>query len=140
MKRLLCLAALPILLAAACPGSDDPAGPGANAAIVGNWTLQSLNADPLPAPWTDAGQTFTVTAGSLAVNANGSFTFTETMTGRPLDQTSGTWTSASGANTFTLVPTLDAGEEQNNGTATVSGNTLTLTIANSTDVRVYSRN
>ena len=139
MKRLLLAAAIPFLLGSSCPGSDDPAGPNGDAVVVGNWTLQTLNGDPLPAPWSDNGETFTVTAGSLVVNANGTFTFTETMTGEPLDQTSGAWNSASGTNTFTLVPSAQTGEEQHNGTAVVSGNTLTLTIEGGSDVRVYQR-
>ena len=139
MKRLLYLAALPMLLAATCPGEDDPTNPNL-IDIAGSWTLQSLNNDPLPAPWNDNGITRTVTAGSVSINANGTFSYTETVTGQPLDQTTGTWTATATANTYSFIPNAQSGEATNNGTGVFTQNTMTLTIAGSSDVRVYSRN
>lgn len=137
MKRLLYVAALPLLLAA-CPGSDDPTAPEATE-LIGSWTLQSLNNDPLPAPWNDNGITRTMTAGSATISANGNFTYSETADAQ-VDNTTGTWHATATAHTYTFIPNAQPGETTNNGTGVVSGNTLTLTIAGSSDVRVLQRN
>lgn len=141
MRRIVPLLLLATAMAASCPGSDST-DPTDDNSPVGSWTLQSINNDPLPAEVADGEFTFTVTAGSVVVNANGTFSFSETSDADGVDVTNGTWVAASAANTYTFTPNPDPeDEDQSNGTTVVDGNTMSLTIANSPGVvRRYQRN
>jgi hypothetical protein len=145
MKRFVLLLTLAAAtMAADCPGGDDTTGPdgGGNASLVGTWTLQSVNNDPLPSNWNDNGTTRVITSGSIVVQANLAFAFTEAIQGIGNDNTSGTCSLTTAPATYTCVPTPVAGEDQNNGIAVVNGNSMTLTITDQgqTDTRIYSRN
>jgi hypothetical protein len=140
MKRFVLLVTLAATtLAADCPGSDDTTGPD-NVSLVGSWTLQSVNNDPLPSNWNDNGVTRVITAGNIVVNANLGFTFNETADNQN-DTTTGTCSLTTPPATYTCVPTSVPGENQNNGIAVVNGNSMTLTIQDGggTETRVYSR-
>lgn len=140
MKRVLSvLLLLATSMAAVC---GDTTEPNANASVVGSWTMTAINGDPLPAPLNDGGSIRNMTAGSFTANANGTFSYSETSTEDGVDAITGTWVAASAANTFTFTPNEIPGEGvPSNGTVVVSGNTATLTIANSPGVtRAFSRN
>jgi hypothetical protein len=136
LKHLAVLLALSTM-AADCPFGDSTS-PNSGDPIVGAYALQKLNGNNLPTQFNDGVSMVTVSAGSFTVNANGTFTFAETRTGGN-DAASGTWTKT--GDTYTFDPTEVGGEEtQTNGTATLSGTTLTLTVADpgsSTQVRTY---
>jgi hypothetical protein len=136
MKRVLSVLLLAGLMAADCGDSTEPTG----GSIAGTWNLTTVNGASLPATITEDGETFTVTGGSAVVNANGNFTWSETYSGGGSDGVSGTWSAGSSANTYVFNPTETAGEPtQDNGIGTVSGNTMSLAIPNTTVVRVYTR-
>lgn len=146
MKRFVLLLTLAATtMAADCPGGDDTTGPDGDGdnSLVGSWTLQSLNNDPLPSNWNDNGTTRVITSGSIVVNANLSFTFTEAIQGLGNDNTTGTCSLTTPPATYTCDPTEGTGEPNgNNGIAVVNGNSMTLTVTDNgqTDTRVYSRN
>ena len=145
MKRFVLLLTLAATtMAADCPGGDETNGPNGvdDASLTGSWTLQSINGDPLPAPWLDVDHVHNVTAGSITVAANGNFTYTET-DDREGGNTTGVCTLTTPPRTYTCVPTAQPGETDNtNGIAVVNGNSMTLTISEPglTVTRVYSRN
>ena len=140
MKRFVLLVTLAATtIAAECPGSDDPTGT-EGASLVGSWTLQSVNNDPLPSNWNDNGINRVITAGSIVVNTNLGFTYNETADGQN-DVTTGTCSLTTPPSTYTCVPTPVQGEQQVNGTAVVNGAAMTLTINDGQVMaRVYSRN
>jgi hypothetical protein len=113
-RALTALCALFLLTTAGVCGDD----PSSAAAIVGTYTLVSVNGHALPAPFEQS----TITSGSIVVNADNTFTYTENHSGSAAHVTSGTW-SLSGS-TYTFHPTA-AGETD--GTGTLSGTTLTIT-------------
>jgi hypothetical protein len=122
MKKLASLALLVLVASCNLFGGDD----GGDTAIVGTWTLQSVNGDPLPANFQDGEFTAQITAGTAVVSADGTFSYSETWDGES-DITSGTWTKS--GDTYTFQPNELVGENtQVPGYATVSGNTMTLTI------------
>jgi hypothetical protein len=146
MKRFVLLLTLAATtLAADCPGGDDGTGPddNGNTSLVGTWTLQSLNGDQFPANGNDNGNVRVVTAGQIVVNANMSFTYTETVEGDDSDVSTGTCSLTTAPATYTCDPTENAGEPaQTNATAVVNGSSMTLSISESgtATTRVYSRN
>ena len=138
MKRLASLLLLATVMAADCPGSDDPTGP---TSIAGTWTLHTVGGSSLPAQYQDGDLTYNVTAGHVVINANGTFSYSETTTQDGVDAVSGTWVAASAANTDTFTPNDIPGEgEQGYGTGVFAGNVMTLTISNGGPVRTYQRN
>jgi len=138
LKHLAVLLALSTI-AADCPFGDSSNSTGTDAsAVVGSWTLQSVNGDPLPASFDDNGNTVQITAGSATINANNTFTYSETWDGSQ-DVTNGTW--AKDGNTYVFTPNAVVGEVQVPGYVTVSGNTMTLTVNDGgTIVRILARN
>jgi hypothetical protein len=146
MKRFVLLLTLAATtMAADCPGGDETNGPDGedNTSLVGAWTLQSINNDPLPASWVDGDHTHTVTAGSITVAANLSFIFNETDDSDDgADNTTGTCALTTPPRTYTCTPAADPNEpDQTNATAVVNGSSMTLTINDaSSTVRLYSRN
>ena len=136
MKKLLLLSLL------ATVASCDPAAVTSLAgdAIVGTFTLQSVNGDPLPAAFNDNGQQVQITAGTFTINGNATFTYSETWDGQA-DVTTGTWSK--NGNTYTFDPTETQQEPtQTNGYATLSGSTMTLTVDDpgGTIVRILVKN
>lgn len=119
MKRLLALALCGALLAA-CGDDDNGTGP-ESPSVVGAWTLTQIDGQALPTSITVEQTTLTVTAGTLTFAANarysGAVTFQEI--GSVPDQGAYTQTGS------TVVLTSDT-QGVDPGTATVSGNTLTL--------------
>ena len=139
LKHLVVLLAL-ATIAADCPFGDSSTDPQTDV-VVGVWTLQSVNGDPLPANFADGEFTAVISAGSATVNANGTFSYSETWDSQ-VDVTAGTWTKD--GSTYVFDPAEQGGEEtQINGYATVSGSTMTLTVSEpglSPTVRILTKN
>jgi hypothetical protein len=134
---------LAVLLALSTIAADCPFGDNSTTGttdVSGTYTLQSLDGDPLPAIWNDNGTNRTVTSGTVVINANGTFTYTETNNSFS-DNTVGTWTKA--GDVYTFNPTEGVGEEpSSNGTGTFAGTTFTLSIPHDgggTSIRVYMK-
>lgn len=139
MKRLIMLFTLAV--AAAC-GNKDKDVTGIDASVVGTYTLQSVNNDPIPSNFDDNGSIVVISAGTATLNADGTFTYSETWDG-VADVTSGTYSKT--GDTYTFVPTPTAGDPTpTNGIATISaGGTMTLTVTEpgqSPTVRVLQKN
>jgi hypothetical protein len=118
MRRILFALSL-FLLTSAGTCDDDPASPDS---VVGTYALASIDGDALPASIGAGTQDArTVTAGSMTLNANNTFSFSETSSAGT-DAVSGTWTLS--GSTITFDPS-EPGDT--NATAVVSGNTLSLT-------------
>jgi hypothetical protein len=134
LKHLAVLLALSTM-AADCPFGDKATG---TADVAGTYSLQKLNGNNLPAPWTDNGVTRTVTSGTVVINANGTFTYSETNNSFT-DNTSGTWTKD--GDVYTFNPTEEPGQDNStNGTGTFVGTTFTLTINDgTTSIRIYQK-
>jgi hypothetical protein len=126
-RALLALCSLFVLTTAGVcdSGSTTEAG-----SIVGSYTLVSVNGQNLPAQFDQ----MTITAGSATVSANNTFTFSETVEGLGPNVITGTW-SQSGS-TYTFHPTSE--QDSEDGTATLSGSTLTITTTD--QVIVMSKN
>jgi hypothetical protein len=137
MKRIVLVLGLALTAAAACPGDEDPTG--TNGSITGTYALQSVNGDPLPAQWVDGPNTLTITAGSLTMNANLSFAWSETADGIT-ESLTGTCVLTTSPSTYTCSP--QNGDEP--GIVAFSGNVATLTTpggtAASTENRIYAKN
>jgi hypothetical protein len=72
MRKLLALSAAVLLSAAAC--SDGGTGPSAEANIAGNYTLQTVNGNPLPwRPFVVGNDFVEITSGSGTVNADNTY-------------------------------------------------------------------
>ena len=113
MRRLTTLATL--LFVAAC-GSDDPAGTNVSA-LVGTYDCTHVNGIALPVAFGDV----VLTAGTMTIAAEGSYTMSETICegGSCRNEgSSGTWTETAAG--FSFYSTT----YQYSGTATVSGQTL----------------
>ena len=134
MRKLVALAALALTV------SCDATTAVTFDAEAGTYTLLSINNDALPAPFDDDGSTVTVTAGSMVLNANGTFSYSQTSS-NGTDAISGKFTK--NGDTYTFDPDEVAGEgPQDNGSGVISGTTLTLTTGSSAsgiDVRVYQK-
>ena len=134
MRRILATAALALLTfaASACGGDDDPSGP--NGSIAGTYTLRTVNGSPPPVTLLEF-QDFKVevTAASIVMNANNTFsatsTFRETDAGVVTTSTSvcsGTYSLSGSTVTFTE-PDSDNEDCGGSYTGTWSnGNTLTV--------------
>jgi len=115
-RALVALVSLFVLTTAGVCDSTDTTSP---EGVAGTYTLVSVNGQNLPATTQDG----TITAGSLTINANNTFSFSETRTGQAAQVASGTW-SVSGS-TYTFHPT-SAGDNED-ATGTINGNTATIT-------------
>ena len=137
LKHLAVLLALSTM-AADCPFGDKSATDNGNPGdVAGTYTLQKVNGSNLPANWNDEGVgTVQITAGSVVINANGTFSYSETRSNGS-DAISGTWTQAGG--TYTFVPS-DAEGTDDHGTGTFAGTQFTLTTPdNPTTTRIYQK-
>lgn len=103
MRRLIPLI---LAIAVAC-GSDSPTQP-TNASVAGTWTLTSVNGAPLPLVLSQAGADKDELTGDV-VTATPTGTYTEVFTYR---------TTTSGV--------VSTDSETDNGTYTISGNSITL--------------
>jgi hypothetical protein len=134
MKKLASLAVLVLVASCGLFGGDE-----SSASIVGTWTLQSVNGDPLPANIVEGQESFQITAGTAVVAGDNTFTYSETWDGQA-DLTVGTWSQ--NGDTYTFNPTENVGEEtSSNGTVTLSGNTMTLTVVDAgvTYIRILTK-
>ena len=123
MRRL--CAGIMMLAMLACGGDSATS---ASAAVVGNWTLSTLNATALPYPFSGSGANKSeVTGGALTVTATSYsvvFSVRNTVNNVPTTTTSSdAGTVAISGSSVTLHSTVDATTTL---TGTVSGNTLTL--------------
>lgn len=135
LKHIAVLLALSTM-AADCPFGDKSATDNGNPTdVAGSYTLQKVNGSNLPANWNDNGTMVQITAGSVTINANGTFSFSESRSNGP-DAISGTWTQAGG--TYTFVPS-DASGPDEYGTGTFSGSQFTLSVESGTLIRIYQK-
>ena len=108
-----------------CKDSTGPAG------VTGTWTLQSIDGSPLPVVvFQDASGTERITASTLVLNANGTFTVNITFTSTPTGGSATTF-NASESGTYvvngsTVTFTFTDDEGTSTDTGTISGNTLTV--------------
>ena len=84
-RALLALASVALL---GCPG-DSTTSP-SSSSYVGTYTLISVGGTALPAPSGDPGQT--ITAGTLTLNSNGTFSYNETRNPGGAQPATGTYT------------------------------------------------
>ena len=126
MRRALAALCALFLLTTAGTCGDEPT----TTAIVGSYTLVSVNGHALPAPFENT----TITGGSVTVNANNTFTYVENRVNNVTQTITGTW-SVSGS-TYTFHPTSE--QDGSDATGVLSG--TTLTINTSEQVLVYHKN
>ena len=134
MRRL--IACLALALFAGC-GGDSVTGPSTDS-VAGTWTLQTVNGGRLPFILAQSGaDKVEGTSDVITVVSTGTFTqltnFRTTLDGVATDDAiddHGTWTLKGSALTLTF-------SDKSSGTATVSGNTLTVTDDGTT--LVYTR-
>ena len=112
MKRLFVVCLLAIV--AAC-GGESPADPGVS--LTGTWRLQSINGANLPYSATDSGVVVSITAATLTISTNG--TYSETFSVSAVE----------GATTVTTT-VIQAGNWSNSGG--------TITFNDTTDGATYS--
>jgi hypothetical protein len=117
MRRV--LLALGTVALLGCPG-DSTTSP-STSTYVGTYTLISVGGTALPAPSGTSGET--TTAGSVVINANGTFTYSETRTPSGSQTSSGTYT-VSGLN-ITYIPTSQSDQ---GATGVFSNSYATLTV------------
>jgi hypothetical protein len=127
MTRSLLIVAAVVL--SACGGSDTAPS---LALFAGSYTLTSINGTALPAKRTDG---LTVKSGTLLVNANGAFQFSEeTVERSPAIESADGVCSVTSATTISCKVTALGGDPF---TGTLSANTLSL--ATSDGVKLYTR-
>lgn len=138
MKRFALLVAMAGVVAC---GTKEKSITDTTVSVAGTYTLQSVNNDPVPSNYNDAGNIVVISAGTLTMNANGTFTYSETWS-TGADVTTGTYSKT--GDSYTLVPNAKPGEgPQSNGVATITGDgTMTLTVQETaqTTVRVLQKN
>ena len=138
MKRFALLVAMAGVVAC---GTKEKSITDTTVSVAGTYTLQSVNNDPVPSNYNDAGNIVVISAGTLTMNANGTFTYSETWS-TGADVTTGTYSKT--GDSYTLVPNAKPGEgPQSNGVATItSDGTMTLTVQETaqTTVRVLQKN
>jgi hypothetical protein len=105
-----------------CPG-DSTTSP-SSTSYVGSYTLISAGGTALPAPSGTAGQT--ITAGTVAINADGTFTYNETRTPSGSMTSSGTYTLSGVDITFTQ--TNQAQGSDSGGATGVFNSATSLTV------------
>ncbi len=123
MRRV--LLALATVALFGCPG-DSTTSPSGSSTYVGTYTLVSVAGAALPAASGTSGQT--TTAGTLVINANNTFSYSETRTPSGSMSNTGTYT-VSGLN-ITYTPNPVSGQNQQGATGVFSSNsytTLTVT-------------
>jgi len=138
VKRFVLLVAMAGIVAC---GTKEKSITDTTVSVAGAYTLQSVNNDPVPSDYNDAGTMVVISAGTATLNSNGTFTYSETRS-TGADVTTGTYTKT--GDTYTLVPDAKPGEgPQTNGIATFTADgTMTLTVQESaqTTVRVLQKN
>lgn len=132
------LAAISLIAASACGSSSTaPDTTSANAAVVGTYTLKTVDGAALPAPAKDekgaVGGTFT--SGSITLASNGSFNsiLNYTITGGTAGNSPSSGTYSVSGSTLTFVVS-----GKSNVTAVFSGGN-TLTNVNNTQTMVYTK-
>jgi hypothetical protein len=94
-----------MIVAATIAGCGDSTGPGGETNITGTYSLRTINGQTLPFPLVVVGTTYRleVTAGSVTINANGTYTGSSTLreiqgtsTITQTESSSGTWTRIKG--------------------------------------------
>ncbi|HEX7939622.1 MAG TPA: hypothetical protein VF483_11605 [Gemmatimonadaceae bacterium] len=137
MKRFVLLVAMAGVVAC---GTKEKSITDTTVSVAGTYALQSVNNDPVPSNYNDAGNVVVISAGTLTMNANGSFSYSETWS-TGADVTTGVWSKT--GDTYTFVPDAKPGEgAQSNGVATITADgTMTLTVqeTSQTTVRVLQK-
>lgn len=81
-------------------GTTEPPPPPAVVSAAGTWTLSQIDGQPLPYPSAlEPGESFRITAGTLSLHADASFTGSQTLRGEGASITldvSGTWYQSEG--------------------------------------------
>jgi hypothetical protein len=126
MRKVLAVATLALTMVTAC---GDSTGPDGEANISGTYTLRTVNGQNLPFPLLVVGTTYRleVTASTVSINANG--TFTQSATLREVNGTNTTTETESATGTWTRTNNAISFRDSADGTVftgSLSGNTITL--------------